>query len=123
MTVYLAHEPRGPGIDLRPLYDFAKSEGHDVRFVFSKAYNVGQHAPESLAVAETFAANFDFAKDFLVLAGGDPLASMFCSIALTHEAIAAGAKSFRSLRFIRDRDAAGNRTVAKYLPVTIPTGV
>jgi len=120
MTIWVAQEPRGTGIDLQVLYEYAKKE--PVRFVFTKAFNISQHPQESMATAENFAAQFDFKNDRIVLAGGDPLAGIFLAIALTQEAEAAGAHSFRSLRYVRARDEHGERTVPQYIPITIPIG-
>lgn len=121
--IYIAHEPRGAGIDLTPLYDYAKAEGHEVSFVFSANYNVGQHPQELMAVAETFAAGFDFGRDLFAIVGGDPLAGVFCALALAHEARPISATEFQSLRYVRERDGTGRRTIPRYIPITIPTGV
>ena len=120
---YVSHEPRGANINLSVLTEYAKAKGHDIRWVFTKSFNVGQHPREALAVAETFAADFDFEKDVFGVVGGDPIAGVICAMALTHEAAAVGAKSINSFRFVRDRDEEGNRTKDNYVEITIPTGV
>jgi hypothetical protein len=122
-TIYVAHEPRGAAIDLRPLEEFARANNSDIRFVFTKGFNISQHPQEAMAAAETFAAKFDFRNDKLVVAGGDPLAPMIITVALTHEAIATGAPSFGTLRYIRDRDDLGKRTIPMYIPIDVSTGI
>jgi hypothetical protein len=123
-TIWVAHEPRGRGAkqtDLQPLYDYAEANGFEaVKFIFSKHFAVSLNPLEALAVAENFAAGFDFGDadgeggDIWCLAGGDPLAGVICSIALCHEAIEAHAPVFKSLRYLRE---------GAYVPIKVPTGV
>jgi hypothetical protein len=121
MTIFIAHEPRGENIDLQPLYDYAN--GQPVQFVYGKTFNISQHSQEAYAVAENFAATFDFANDQWGVVGGDPLAGVVCSIALTHAALDVGVTSIRSFRYIREKDPTGARTIPRYLPIFLPTGV
>jgi hypothetical protein len=122
-TIYVSHEPRSEGIDLQPLYDFADERGMDIKYIYTKGFNVSMHPQEALATAEAFAAGFDFDKDVWMVAGGDPLAGVICMVALVHEAIETNSKAVKSLRYIKAKDETGKRTIPMYIPLEISTGI
>jgi hypothetical protein len=122
-TIYVSHEPRSEGIDLQPLTDYAAEHGMDIRYIYTRGFNVSMHPQESLATAETFAAGFDFKRDMWMVVGGDPLAGVICMVALVHEAIATKSTKINSLRYIRAKDESGRRTIPMYIPLEISTGV
>jgi hypothetical protein len=123
MTIWIAHEPRGRGINLDPLREYASFEGDDIRFVFPKDFNVSEHSVRAMDMADIFASEFDFENDVFTVVGGDPLAGLYCMVALMHEAIEDKATEINSLRYIREKDATGLRTIPKYIDIQIPTGV
>ncbi|SRR5580765_3900762 len=122
-TIYVSHEPRSEGIDLKPLTDYADAHGMGIKYVYTKGFNVSMHPQEALATAETFAAGFDFDNDVWMVVGGDPLAGVICMVALVHEAIATKSPKVNSLRYIKAKDETGRRTLPMYIPLEISTGV
>ena len=122
-TIYVSHEPRSEGIDLQPLHDFAAERSMDIKYIYTRGFNVSMHPQEAHATAETFAAGFDFDNDYWMVVGGDPLAGVICMVALVHEAIATKSTKINSLRYIKAKDASGRRTIPMYIPLEISTGV
>ena len=113
MTVYIAHESRN-SLDLSPAAEFG-----DIVFVFTKDFSAGFNPKEATLIAEKMLEDFDFSKDYFLIAGGDPIAGMIASMALTLYAEDDKDQPLKTLRYTKDFDAEGNRTIPRYVAVEV----
>ena len=82
--VWIPHEPRRSKagmIDLTPALKFGRPI-----FVLPASFAPAVNPGEAREICEAAAKDFDFANDFMACAGGDPLATMLFSTALSVEA-------------------------------------
>jgi len=113
MTVYIAHESRN-SLDLSPAAEFG-----DIVFVFTKDFSPGFNPKEATLIADKILEDFDFNNDYFVIAGGDPIAGMIASMALTEYANEDGDQTLKTLRYTKDFDAEGNRTIPRYVEIEV----
>ena len=113
MTVYIAHESRN-ALDLTPAEEFG-----DIVFVFNRDFSPGFNPAEASIIAEKVLEDFDFDNDYFLIAGGDPIAGMIASMVLNDLADPENDQVLNTLRYTRDFDAEGNRTIPRYIPIEV----
>ena len=113
MTVYIAHESRNQ-LDLTPAQEFG-----DIKFVFTREFSPGFNPKEATVIAEKVLEEFDFNNDFFLIAGGDPIAGMISSMVLADYADPEREQRIQTLRYTKDFDAEGNRTIPRYIPIEV----
>ena len=115
MTVYIAHESKND-LNLAPAEEFG-----EIRFVFSKEFSPGFSPKEAKLLAEAALADFDFQDDYFLIAGGDPIAGMVASMALADLSVKRDLDetTIKTLRYTRDFDEYGNRSISRYVPIEV----
>ena len=113
MTVYIAHESRND-LDLTPAQEFG-----DIVFVFNRDFSPGFNPKEAAIIAENVLENFDFDNDYFLIAGGDPIAGMIASMVLSDFANPDDDQTLKTLRYTKDFDASGVRSIPRYIPIEI----
>ena len=113
MTVYIAHESRN-NLDLTPATEFG-----DIKFVFNRDFSPGFNPKEASIIAETVLEDFDFDNDYFLIAGGDPIAGMVASMVLSDYADPDNDQVLKTLRYTKDFDAEGMRTIPRYIPIEV----
>ena len=113
MTVFIAHESRNC-LDLTPA-----QECGDIEFVFTRDFSAGFNPKEATLIASKMLENFDFEKDYFLIAGGDPIAGMIASMALTEYADPERDQTLKTLRYTKDFDVEGNRTIPRYVEIHV----
>ena len=113
MTVYIAHESRN-SLDLTPAEDFG-----DIKFVFNRDFSPGFNPKEAAVIAESVLQDFDFENDYFLIAGGDPIAGMIASMVLVDYADPDNDQILKTLRYTKDFDAEGNRTIPRYVEIEV----
>jgi len=116
MTVYMTHESRSAGIDLTPAKKFG-----ELRTIFSRDFSPGFYPTEAFAAAETWANEFDFDRDYLVIAGGDPLAGMIAMAALAKVAADEKRTEVNYLRYTKRKyqPGGGYEPTSDYIPIKL----
>ena len=116
MTVYVVHDAKNSVFNLTP----AKEYG-DIKFVFSRDFSPSFYPAEAFAAAETWANEFDFERDHIVIAGGDPVAFGICIAALVKVAEAENRTEVNYLRYSRRRYTPGAGYVdhPEYVPTKL----
>jgi hypothetical protein len=63
--------------------------------------------------------DFDFDNDYFLIAGGDPIAGMIASMVLNDFANPDDDQTLNTLRYTKDFDAEGIRSIPRYIPIEI----
>ena len=114
--IYIAHAAHGNHLNLDIL------EPHGERtYVFGRWDSPANDPAAMMVKAREVLKDFDFAEDYFVSVGGDPLAAAMCMIALTDMSIDKSAGGFNWLRYERPRPAIDDRpeVLARYTPVHV----
>jgi len=114
--IYIAHEAHRHDLNLEPL-----DQHGDHTYVFGRWDSPANDPAAMMIKAREVLKDFDFANDYFVSVGGDPLASAMCTVALTDLSLDKGAEGFNWLRFERPRPASGGRPAIplRYTPVHV----
>ena len=113
MTVFIAHESRN-ALDLTPAEEFG-----DIQFVFTREFSPGFNPKEAAIIAESVLEGFDFDNDYFLIAGGDPIAGMIASMVLADFADPENDQVLKTLRYTKDFDAEGVRSIPRYIPIEV----
>ena len=113
MTVYIAHESRN-SLDLTPATEFG-----EIKFVFTRDFSPGFNPREAAVIAESVLQDFDFDNDYFLIAGGDPIAGMISSMVLADFADPEADQKLKTLRYTKDFDAEGIRSIPRYVEIEI----